>query len=166
MARTGRPKIEIDWEQFDKLCEMHCTLTEIASIMRCSEDTIERAVRRKTRKKMTFAEYFRLKSGTGKAALRRKQWQVAMGEMPVVEIIDGKRNVITKGIKSDTGMQIWLGKQYLSQAEKHEVTGKDGGPIQVCPWDLSKLTIEELKTLEAIAEKAGGRLALPPGDQD
>jgi lambda repressor-like predicted transcriptional regulator len=35
---------------------------------------------------------------------------------------------------SDT-MLIWLGKQRLGQRDKQELTGSDGGPLQVFPWD-------------------------------
>jgi hypothetical protein len=41
-------------------------------------------------------------------------------------------------------MLIWLGKQYLGQADKPEVTGKDGGPIQ--SLDLTKVSADDLET--------------------
>jgi len=49
---------------------------------------------------------------TGRAAVRRMQFASAQ--------------------KGNVQMQIWLGKQYLSQRDKQEVesTGKGGGPIQ------------------------------------
>ena len=34
MARTGRPKIPIDQKSFEKLCEMQCSLEEIAGFFR------------------------------------------------------------------------------------------------------------------------------------
>jgi len=92
----ARPRIEIDWDQFDKLCAIQATLTDIAAWFSCSVDTIERAVKRE--QKMSFADYFAIKRGRGKIGLRRKQYEVAMaGNVP---------------------MLIWLGKQYLDQAEK------------------------------------------------
>ena len=45
-------------------------------------------------------------------------------------------------------MLIWLGKQYLGQADKPQVTGKDGGPIQ--SLDLTKVSADDLETLEQI----------------
>ena len=146
--KGGRPRVKIDWKQFDKLCEMQCTLVEIASVLRCSEDTIERAVKRKTQEKMGFAEYFGLKSARGKVALRRKQFQIAMGQAEVV--VDGK--TVVKEVKPDVGMNIWLGKQYLKQAEKREITGKEGGPIRK-EISLKNLSIDELKYLKSITEK-------------
>lgn len=117
MAAGGRPKKKIDWGEFDKLCALQATLEEIASWFTCSVDTIERAVERE--KGMSFAEYFALKRGKGKVALRRKQYQVALEGNPT--------------------MLIWLGKQYLDQTDKKEITGKGGGPLQI-----TTLTDEEL----------------------
>lgn len=99
MAEMGRPKIELDWTQFDSLCGIQCSLVEIAAYFNCSEDTIERRV--KEEHGVTFAEYFATKRGKGKIALRRKQYEVALsGNVP---------------------MMIWLGKQYLGQQDKQEV---------------------------------------------
>lgn len=90
----ARPRIKIDWEQFDKLCAIQCTLVEIAEWFGCSIDTIERAVKRE--KSMGFAEYYKIKSSRGKISLRRQQFKLAE-KYPV--------------------MAIWLGKQYLGQAD-------------------------------------------------
>ncbi|GAH61840.1 unnamed protein product, partial [marine sediment metagenome] len=56
MSKSGRPKIKIDWEEFNKLEIMQCTIEEIASWFGCSVDTIERRVKEKY--EMTFAEHF------------------------------------------------------------------------------------------------------------
>ena len=90
----ARPRIIVDWEHFDKLCAIQCTLVEIAEWFNCSVDTIERAVKRE--KKMGFAEYYKIKSSRGKISLRRQQFKLAE-KYPV--------------------MAIWLGKQYLGQAD-------------------------------------------------
>jgi hypothetical protein len=94
----GRPRIEIDWEQFDKLCGLQCTLAEISSYFDCSEDTIERRVVETYC--ITFAERFAQKRGRGKIALRRKQYEGAMA--------------------GNVTLLIWLGKQYLGQVDKQE----------------------------------------------
>jgi hypothetical protein len=99
MARTGRPRVTIDWEVFDKLCGMQSTEVEIAAWFNCSVDTIERAVKRQH--KLTFAEYYKTKSARGKISLRRKQVEVALnGSVP---------------------MLIWLGKQHLGQKDRQEL---------------------------------------------
>ena len=96
--KRGRPKVEIDWEMFDKLCAFQCTLSEISDWFGCSEDTIER--RCKDEKKMYFADYFKKKASAGKISLRRSQWQAAQN--------------------GNTALLIWLGKQYLGQKDKPE----------------------------------------------
>jgi hypothetical protein len=98
MAVMGRPRIEIDWAEFDKLCAIHCTLREIAGWFDCSEDTIELRVKEKYG--VTFTEHYSKRNSAGKVSLRRKQYQVAMG--------------------GNTALLIWLGKQYLGQTDKNE----------------------------------------------
>lgn len=99
MAKRGPKLTPIDWEQFDKLCSIQCSQREIAHWFECSVDTIERAVERE--KGMKFAEYFEQKRGRGKIALRRKQYEKALG--------------------GDNTMLLWLGKQYLEQADKQDI---------------------------------------------
>ena len=41
-TKGGRPRKEIDQPTFEKLCEIQCTLEEIAGVLRVSEDTVER----------------------------------------------------------------------------------------------------------------------------
>lgn len=98
MGKAGRPLIEIDWVEFDKLCTIQCTLREIAGWFNCSEDTIERAVKRE--KKIDFADYFEQKRGKGKIALRRQLYQ--------------------RALEGNTALLIWLSKQYLGMSEKVE----------------------------------------------
>lgn len=93
----ARPRKEIDLEQFRKLCQIQCTLTEIADWFDCSEDTIERWCKRELEK--SFAEAQRNFSVDGKISLRRIQFKLA------------EKNVT---------MAIWLGKQYLGQKDTHE----------------------------------------------
>ena len=94
-SKDGRPRIEFDWEEFDKLCMIHATEEEIAAWFRCSVDTVDRACKEKHG--TTFAEYKAQKAGIGKVSLRRAQ--------------------IQKALKGDNCMLIWCGKQYLGQKE-------------------------------------------------
>jgi hypothetical protein len=96
--KGGRPKIEINWEEFEKLCGLHATLEEISGWFKCSEDTIERAVKRHY--KMGFADTFKRHSSKGKVSLRRKLFEMAQG--------------------GNLGACIWLSKQHLGMAEKVE----------------------------------------------
>lgn len=96
MAKMGRPRKEIDRDQFEKLCAIWTTLEEIAGWFECSVDTIERWVKRTYQK--SFAETYAEKCSRGKVSLRRKQFEVAMsGSVP---------------------MLIFLGKQQLGQSDQ------------------------------------------------
>lgn len=103
MAKRGPKKIKVNWEEFDKLCYLQCTLREIASWFDCSEDTIER--RCVEEKSMKFADYYREKACKGKISLRRSQFQVASN--------------------GNVSMLIWLGKQYLGQSDKQNIVSKE-----------------------------------------
>lgn len=97
MARTGRPKKEIDPKTFEELCAIQCTETEICAVLGVCEDTLNKWCKRTY--KMTFSEAFKSKSCLGKKSLRRTQFKLA---------------------EKNAAMAIWLGKQYLGQTEKPE----------------------------------------------
>lgn len=90
----ARPRIEIDEKNFESLCGLQCTLTEIADFFSCSEDTIERWCKRHYN--LSFAETFKKHSGKGRISLRRAQFRLA---------------------EKNASMAIWLGKQYLGQSD-------------------------------------------------
>lgn len=46
MAKTGRPKTQIDENQLKGLCRLKPTLKDCAAFFNCSEDTIERVCKR------------------------------------------------------------------------------------------------------------------------
>lgn len=96
--RMGRPPIEIKWEDFEKLCGLHCTLEEIASWFHCSADTIERSCKKHYQE--SFAEIYRKKKAFGTISLRRKMWSMAT---------DGNVTLL-----------IWLSKQHLGFSDKME----------------------------------------------
>lgn len=89
-------KDKIKKDQFENLCNLWCTLTEISEFFDVSEDTLESWC--KDTYKETFSEVYKKKNSKGKIALRR--WQMKSAE------------------KGNVTMQIWLGKQYLGQKEK------------------------------------------------
>lgn len=96
--KVGRPLIAINWAEFDKLCNIHCTLVEISEWFDCSENTIERAVLRE--KKMSFGDYYKKKSGRGKISLRRRMFEIAQG--------------------GNVTMLIWLSKNLLGFRDRVE----------------------------------------------
>ena len=95
----ARPRIEIDQEQFKGLCALQCTLAEISSFFKCSEDTIERWCKREL--KMGFADAYKIYSVGGKISIRRYQFRMA---------------------EHNVSMAIWLGKQYLGQKDQQELS--------------------------------------------
>ena len=96
--KGGRPRIELDKDLFEKLCGIQCTEEEIAGVMDCSPDTIERWCKRTYN--AGFAEIYKSKSATGKISLRRHQFKLA---------------------EKNATMAIWLGKQYLGQRDTIEI---------------------------------------------
>lgn len=83
MSQMGRPKKEIDWDQFEKLCALHCTKSEIAGWFHVSEDTIERRVSEQY--ESTFAAIYLQKKALGRISLRRRMMEVAQsGSVPML----------------------------------------------------------------------------------
>ena len=96
-----RPKgttIPIDWDKVDNMCAIQCTGEEIAGVLGCEYDTLQRACKRE--KNLLFAEYIEQKKSGGKMSLRRKQYTTAMDGNPT--------------------MLVWLGKNWLGQTDKIE----------------------------------------------
>lgn len=98
MAKVGRPRKEIDQEQFEGLCALQCTEAEICSWFDVCSDTLESWCKRTYGLK--FSETFAIKRGKGKISLRRSQFQLA---------------------EKNASMAIWLGKQYLGQKDVVEI---------------------------------------------
>lgn len=105
----ARPLKEINWDQVNQMCAIHCTGEEQAAILGMSYDTLNRACHREH--DMSFAEYFKQKAASGKMSLRRKQYTTAM---------DG-----------NTTMLVWLGKNWLSQMDQPEAEPVDLQPIVI-----------------------------------
>ena len=87
----GRPRKKIDVRQVETLAQIGCTLEEIAAVVGCSADTLQRR----------FAVVIKKGRLSLNMSVRRMQYERA-----------------AKG--SDT-MLIWLGKQYLNQKNFHAV---------------------------------------------
>ena len=102
VKKAGRPKLQVDSDIVEKLAGIGCPTSEIAAIVGCSVDTLDR----------NFAEVMSKGRENIKTRLRKKQIDTAMSG-----------NVV---------MLIWLGKQMLGQTDKvsNELTGPNGGPIQ------------------------------------
>ena len=94
---------EIDYTKLDAMCAIQCTGEECAAILGIDYDTLNNGLKRDG--KGGFSEYFKLKGASGKMSLRRKQFEQASS--------------------GNSTMLIWLGKQWLGQAEKNENITKD-----------------------------------------
>lgn len=88
----ARPKKIVDVELIKNLASIMCTVEEIASMVGVSVDTLERR----------FADVIKQGKSNGKASLRRLQWKIAQS--------------------GNASMAIFLGKQYLNQADKLDFT--------------------------------------------
>ena len=95
----GRPRKEIDQEQFEYLCGIQCTEIEIAAFFKCDITTVNEWCKRTYGE--TFSEVSKKKAQIGKVSLRRYQFKQA---------------------EKSERMAIWLGKQWLGQTEKIEAT--------------------------------------------
>jgi len=125
-SKAGRPKILIDWVKVNKYLQAQCDGVGISGILGIAPITLYRACERDH--KVNFEVYSAQKKSEGKELLRAKQFGVAM--------------------EGDKTMLVWLGKQYLKQSDKQEVTGKDGNPlipeVQLTKEER-KVEIEQLK---------------------
>jgi len=99
----GRPRFEIDYEAVKKLASIQCTQVEIAAWLGCCVETLLRDEK--------FCQIYKDGMENGKMSLRRHQWKALEG--------------------GNTTMLVWLGKQYLGQRDKNELTGADGKDLTV-----------------------------------
>jgi hypothetical protein len=97
MAEMGRPRKEIDWNEFEKLCKLQCTLDEICGWFGVCDETLN--ARCKEHYGETFSVIFKQKRGSGKASLRRTLWKQA---------------------EKSPAAAIWLSKQHLGMTDKIE----------------------------------------------
>ena len=98
----ARPKKILDYELIDRLAHIQCTQVEIASMLDVSERTLQRDDE--------FCRIYKKGQEEGKSSLRRIQFKLAE--------------------KGNATMAIWLGKQYLGQTDKNELSG-GANPIVV-----------------------------------
>jgi len=96
----GRPRKEIDWDLVDDYLRAHCDGTGIANVLGIAADTLYLACKNKFN--MTFSAYSAIKKSEGIELIRKKQFDLAMS--------------------GNSSMLVWLGKQYLGQQEKRELS--------------------------------------------
>lgn len=94
-AKTGRPEVEIDLAELEKLAGLACTVDDIAAWFGCSRNTILR--RLADDKRPEFRHAWECGRGKGRVSLRRSQFKLA---------------------EKNATMAIWLGKQLLGQKDE------------------------------------------------
>ena len=121
----GRPRIEIDQQDFESLLAIQCILDEVTAFFehklgKCSADTIERWCKRTY--KQSFAEISAKKKSIGKISLRRAGWQLAQ-KNPAVHIFYCKNYLgMTDKIETDNSEEIMKKlDDVLSQIGEEEV---------------------------------------------
>jgi len=98
----GRPRKEINQEEFEKLCGLQCTKAEICDWFSVTDKTLESWCKRTYKK--GFSEIFSEKRSKGKISLRRTQFKLA---------------------EKSPAMAIFLGKNYLGQSDKIQYENTD-----------------------------------------
>lgn len=114
----GRPRIEINKTELEKLGALGCTIPEAAGFLECSERTL--VGRLETDEYRDIWEQGQCK---GKVSLRRTQMKLA---------------------DKNATMAIFLGKQMLGQKDESRVAhvGPENGPVEirdVTPQDMREL---------------------------
>lgn len=85
---------DIDWDLFEKLCELQCTQAEIAAILKVHPTTLSN--QSVLEYGDTYEEIFKHFSAPGKMSLRRNQFLMS---------------------QTNAAMAIWLGKVWLGQRD-------------------------------------------------
>ena len=106
----ARPKLSLNVVQIKKLAEIQCTMSEIASVMDCSVQTLENS----------YLDIIKGAREGGKSSLRRAQWKKAMEGNPA--------------------LLIWLGKHYLDQKESVNLTTSNEPEVRrlLNQWERNK----------------------------
>jgi len=106
---SGRKAIQLDKSLFENLCKIQCTKIEICEVLDVNEKTVTRWCKEQYNK--SYKEVWRIKSAPGRASLRRMQFKAAEA--------------------GNSTMLIWLGKQYLGQSDKQDLTQTGGLNISI-----------------------------------
>lgn len=107
---AGRPKFQIDYGKVEAMASIMATQEEIASVLGCSVDTLQRDEE--------FRGIYKKGLEEGKMSLRRRQFELA---------------------KKSAAMAIFLGKNYLGQKDVVETEHKmENGVIDELIGALNK----------------------------
>jgi hypothetical protein len=120
----GKPKVEFDLDELEKLARVGCTNQTMAAILDVGKATLQRRIADTPAVQAAIAN--------GRATMERglRQAQLATA------------------LRGNATMQIWLGKQVLGQRDVRavEVSGVDGAPLEL-GVDLRPVLMEKLARL-------------------
>ncbi len=131
MLAKGRPSLEFDLSEVEKLGMLGATAAKVAAWFNCGLRTVER------RMAVTEGEFRRAYDrgfGRLKISLRRQQIELAKG--------------------GSVAMLIWLGKQLLDQADKREIKEEATVTEKVAPLVLTPEDEEFLRRKAVIQQLA------------
>ena len=125
MAKTGKT---IKTEDLENLGGLQCTVREAAAFLRIRVTTLNDILRKNKKAKEAWERGKQM----GLISLRRKQMRLA---------------------RTNAAMGIFLGKNYLGQREvtTHQLTGEDGGPVDI---DVGQLPVGERNELRKLLNRA------------
>lgn len=129
--KTGRPRAAIDWSEAAELCRMQCPGTEVAAYFGITTTTLYDRCQKDNG--VDFSTFSADNKSKGKSELRRAQWSLAM--------------------EGDKTMQIWLGKQYLEQAETNKIEHSGTMKTEQHVVDYSKLSDAALEEIIKAGEQ-------------
>ena len=124
VKKVGRPKINLNLEELERLSRLNCTMPEISAYF----DIPLRTLEDKFANEVDVKRAIEKGRATGKLSLRRRQ----------IQIMEETNNPT---------MAIWLGKQMLGQTDKQEIV-QDINIEDRKVLDISRLTDDDLNNLE------------------
>ena len=136
----GRPKKPIDWKVFEAFCKLQATQQEVCGALSISHEALNQKIAEyygddDDGKPYNFLKIHREIGAEGLISLRRSQFENAIN-------------------RKNSSMQIWLGKQYLNQRDKSDLT-TDGARVEgmqiVVESEQAKTELQ--KALDVISNK-------------
>jgi hypothetical protein len=129
----GRPSAVIDLLSVERAAAIGCPVEDIAALLGIGRRTLYDHMERDP----AVADAIEKGRGTGRATVRRMQWEKAQ--------------------TGDTSMLIWLGKILCGQRETSVVamTGPNGGPVQSERVVVSKDPMEAARTYQRVMSGDG-----------
>lgn len=121
---AGRPRKQINQEEFEKLCALQCTKEEICGWFDVTDKTLEKWCNETYEEH--FSDVFSKKRVAGKISLRRAQFQLA---------------------QKNASMAIFLGKNYLGQSDTMVVSREEKAEDDALTKSLKELA-EELNNAD------------------